>query len=109
MLWKEGIKVEVQTFSQTHINALGDSGAKVGWCHLTGFYGNQDTGKRPKSWARLKQLKDMSTLPWLTIGDFNEIIDCLRKRVGVLDQDSKCRTSLRPLIFVDYGMLDTLV
>ena len=30
MLWKEGIKVEVQTFSQTHINALVDSGAKVG-------------------------------------------------------------------------------
>ena len=30
MLWKEGITVEVQTYSQTHINALVDGGESVG-------------------------------------------------------------------------------
>ena len=65
---------------------------------------NQDTGKRPESWARLKKLKGMSTLPWLTVGDFNEITVFLRKRVGVPDQGNKCRTSSRPLIFADYGI-----
>lgn len=30
LLWKEGIIVEVQTFSQSHINAFVDNGADVG-------------------------------------------------------------------------------
>ena len=51
MLWKEGTTVKVQTYSQTHIDALMDSGEGVGWWHLTGFYGNPDTVKRIESWA----------------------------------------------------------
>ena len=30
LLWKEGISMEVQTFSQSHINAFVDNGADVG-------------------------------------------------------------------------------
>ena len=37
LLWKEGITVEVQTFSQSHIDAFVDNGADVGRWHLTGF------------------------------------------------------------------------
>ena len=82
MLWKEGITVEVQTYSQTHINALVDGGESVGWWHLMGFYGNLDTAKRPESWAKLRHLKGTSTLPWLTIGDFNEITGFSEKEGG---------------------------
>ena len=89
MLWKEGITVEVQTYSQTHIDALVDGGESVGWWHLMGFYGNLDTTKRPESWAKLRHLKGTSTLPWLTIGDFNESQELQRRRVGVINCDSK--------------------
>ena len=82
MLWKEGITVEVQTYSQTHINTLVDGGESVGWWHLMGFYGNLDTAKRPESWAKLRHLKGTSTLPWLTIGDFNEITGTSEKEGG---------------------------
>ncbi|XP_075665642.1 uncharacterized protein LOC142635351 [Castanea sativa] len=73
LLWKEGVTVEVQTYSQSHVDALVDGGAGIGWWHLMRFYGNPDTAERSESWAKLKHLKGTSTLPWLTIGDFNEI------------------------------------
>lgn len=78
-LWKEDIIVNVRTFSQTHIDAVVGGGAGIGWWHLTGFYGNPDTSKRPESWAKLKHLKGTSTLPWLAIGDFNEFTGLSKK------------------------------
>lgn len=82
-MWKEGIKVEVQTFSQTHIDAIVDNGADVGSWHLTRFYGNPDTAKRHESWAKLKHLK-RTTLLWLAIRDFSEIMGLSEKEGGSL-------------------------
>ena len=82
LLWKEEIKVEVQSYSQSHVDALVDGGAGIGWWHFLGFYGNPNTAKRPKSWAKLRHLKGTLTLPWLTIGDFNEITCVLKKEGG---------------------------
>ena len=73
LLWREDTVADVQTFSQTHIDAMVDGGVRVGKWHLTGFYSNLDTRKRPESWSKLKHLKGTSILPWLTIGDFNEL------------------------------------
>ncbi|XP_075663998.1 uncharacterized protein LOC142633642 [Castanea sativa] len=58
------------------------SSIDVGWWHFTGFYGNPDTAKRPESWAKLKYLKGVSALPWMTIGDFNEITSASEKEGG---------------------------
>ncbi|XP_075654781.1 uncharacterized protein LOC142624945 [Castanea sativa] len=81
LLWKEELKVDVKTFSQNHINAW-VNGGKLGWWHLTGFYGHSDAAKRHKSWVKLKHLKCSSSLPWLVIGDFNEIIGLSEKEGG---------------------------
>ena len=54
----------------------------LGWWHYTGFYGNPETTKRHETWAKLKHLKGTSTLPWLEIGDFNEIVGLLEKEGG---------------------------
>ncbi|KAK9984587.1 hypothetical protein SO802_034112 [Lithocarpus litseifolius] len=82
MLWKEGIKVEVKTYSQDHMDAWVEGGWDGGCWHLTGFYGNPDTVKRPESWAKLKYLKGISSLSWLAIGDFNEITGLMEKERG---------------------------
>ena len=74
--------VVVQTYSQTHIDVLVDRGTDVGWWHFTGFCGNPDTAKRPESWAKLKYLKGVFAFLWLTIRDFNEIIDASEKERG---------------------------
>nr|POE66897.1 hypothetical protein CFP56_28320 [Quercus suber] len=81
LLWKEDTIVDVQTFSQTHIDAVVDGGVGVGKWHLTGFY-NLDTRKRPESWSKLKHLKGTLTLSWLTIGDFNELTSLSEKGGG---------------------------
>ena len=81
LLWKEDLRVDVKNFSQNHIDAWVDGG-EIGWWHFKGFYGHSDTAKRHESWAKLKQLKCMSSLPWLVIGDFNEIIGLSEKEGG---------------------------
>ena len=73
LFWKDGVTIDVQSFAYDHIDAWIDGGSGIGWWHLTGFYGSPETDRRPESWAKLKFLKN-SSLPWLVIGDFNEII-----------------------------------
>ena len=51
--------------------------------HLTGFYGNPETSKRVESWKLLNSLCSISHLPWLVIGDFNEIRCAEEKEGGV--------------------------
>jgi len=65
--------VEVQTFSPRHIDAIitEDEGNKK-WC-FTGFYGHHETSKREKFWTLLVNLSTRSELPWVCMGDFNEI------------------------------------
>ena len=82
LFWKEGIKLHVQTYSLTHIDALVNGGEEIGWWHLMGFYGDPDIAKRPLSWMKLRHLQGTSSLPWLVIGDFNEPIGLSEKEGG---------------------------
>ena len=41
---------------------------------LTYVYGEAQTGERFKTWDILKHIKSLSSLPWLCIGDFNEVL-----------------------------------
>lgn len=74
--------MDVQTYSPTQIDALVEERTEIGWWHLTGFYGDPNTAKRPNLWVLLKHLRGMSTLPWLVISDFNEIIGYFEKEGG---------------------------
>lgn len=81
LLWKEGWKVEVTSFTRWHINArIKDDGGSTNW-QFTGFYGHPDTMKRNSSWELLKILKPCPPIPWLCAGDFNEILH-QREKVG---------------------------
>ena len=73
LLWKESVVVDVHTFSPRHIDAviMEDRGNK-NW-RFTGFYGNLETSKREESWVLLVNLSTRSALPWVCMGDFNEI------------------------------------
>uniref|UniRef100_A0A2N9FYX5 Reverse transcriptase domain-containing protein n=1 Tax=Fagus sylvatica TaxID=28930 RepID=A0A2N9FYX5_FAGSY len=49
-----------------------DSGKEF---RVTGFYGNPETHKRKETWALLKFLSHHGSLPWVCMGDFNELLD----------------------------------
>ena len=80
-LWKKEISVDVQSYSDRHIDAtiIEDSGFK--W-RITGFYGNPEVQRRKESWNLLKALSKMPQLSWLCFGDFNEIISVGEKMGG---------------------------
>jgi hypothetical protein len=40
---------------------------------LTGIYGEPRWQDKYKTWAKLRELKGNNDLPWVVIGDFNEI------------------------------------
>ena len=75
LFWRVGFHVDIQNFSRKHINAIVfDSETRPAW-KFTGFYGHPETAKRKVPWVLLWHLSHLQPLPWLCIGDFNEVID----------------------------------
>ncbi|XP_073057177.1 uncharacterized protein [Primulina eburnea] len=74
MLWKEPLNVTVFSYSSGHIDSIVQHGDKR-W-RFTGFYGHPEANNRHISWTLLRRLScmhDLSMLPWIVGGDFNEI------------------------------------
>ena len=49
---------------------------------FTGFYNHLKTNKREESWRLLEELSKRSDLPWICMGDFNEIMHGREKEGG---------------------------
>ena len=84
LFWKSDIKIEVHKSSLSHIDAVVEGGDRFGPWHLTGFYGDLDTSLRINSWNLIKELSIVSQLPWMVVGDFNEITCSMEKEGGAL-------------------------
>ena len=73
--------MDVQTYSPNHIDVIvTDNHGNRKW-RFTGFYGHPETGKREESWRLLEELERRYALPWICMGDFNEILH-LGEKVG---------------------------
>ena len=90
ILWKEGFPLEVVKFSKNYIDFVINKGKENAW-RFTGFYGEPNTTKRHEAWSKLQALKDLGSLPWLCVGDFNEIPQQAEKQGGDLGLIIKCR------------------
>jgi len=82
LLWHSSVKVEIQNYSRRHINAVIQRRAGEMYWKLTGFYGHPETARRPEAWALLRHLSLLSPMPWLCLGDFNEILSNGEKLSG---------------------------
>lgn len=67
------MNVDVQSFLARHIDAIVNLGANDSW-QFTGFYGDPDTTNWESSWSLLRQLSHQFNLPWVCMGDFNDIL-----------------------------------
>jgi hypothetical protein len=82
LLWSENINVEIQNFSQRHINGMiEERSSGVPW-KFTGFYGHPVPSKRYEAWALLRHLARLNPVPWVCVGDFNEIVELSEKWGG---------------------------
>jgi hypothetical protein len=89
LLWANDIEVHIQSFSHSHINAWSTNNVGQRW-RLTGFYGQHDASKRHESWSLLHRLRRMSDLPWLVMGDLNEIL---------ADNGKSWKTTSKPTVY----------
>ena len=90
-LWKRAVKVDVLTYSPRHIDVvvIEEQGTRK-W-RFTGFYGHLETGKREESWKLLESLINRSNLPWICMGDYNEIMYAKEKEGGGVRPDGQMR------------------
>ena len=64
-----------------------DHGVDDAW-RFTGFYGDLDTTNRENSWSLLRVLSRRFSLPWICMGDFNEIL-LGEEKLGWLDRPER--------------------
>ena len=85
LLWRPGTQVHVKKFSHWFIDAhivYDITGIRWRLSWLTGFYGHPDTNKHEETWTLLESLGRLNTLPWLCLGDYNEILGQVEKAGG---------------------------
>ena len=78
MLWKAHVYLHIQTYSLNHINARIMIDTASLW-RLIGFYGRPEEHCKYESWEYLRHLHSRDTLPWLCMGDYNEILSSKEK------------------------------
>jgi hypothetical protein len=83
VMWKESVKCRVMNYSRNFINLIVDDDDERGEWRLTCYYGYPERNRRRLAWDLLRELRDMSTLPWCLIGDFNDLLSQEDKK-GVL-------------------------
>ena len=82
LLWVRGLDVEIKSYTRSHIDAIVTDSVKGFKWRITGFYGNPDTNQRRESWNLLHFLNAQYQLPWVCLGDFNEILKVSEKWGG---------------------------
>ena len=79
LFWSNDLDLHIRTFSPHHIDAVVNDDA---W-RFTGFYRALKIANREDSWSLLRHLSTQLDLPWVCLGDFNEITS-LEEKSGVL-------------------------
>lgn len=80
LLWTDHVDIEVTSYSQNHIDAsvVLDAGSPK-WC-FTGIYSFPEWQRRQESSNMLRTLIGLSTLPWIVMGDFNDLLNQSEKQ-----------------------------
>ena len=85
LFWNtDNTEIEILPFSQYHIDAMVTEVGKDPW-RLTAVYGEAQTNERFKTWDMLKYIRSASSLPWMCLGDFNEVLH-RHEHVGVQER-----------------------
>ena len=73
LFWRSSVNLVVVNSSHYYIDTWIDKVSENEW-RFTGFYGELDTVRRCKAWDSLILLNHNLEIPWLCVGDFNELI-----------------------------------
>ncbi|KAH9786028.1 reverse transcriptase domain-containing protein [Citrus sinensis] len=79
LYWNSSHNVRLMKFGRNFIDVQVENADSRTW-RCTGFYGFPETSKRRDSWELLRSLSSISSLPWVCIGDFNDLLHNSEKR-----------------------------
>ena len=81
LFWKREVTIEQIQSAPKYIDVRIVENPEKIW-RLTGIYGEPRWEDKYKTWDKMRELKNNSNLPWVVIGDFNEIIFSHEKKGG---------------------------
>lgn len=81
LLWKKDINISLRFKSDKFIDVLVDSGTDDVW-RFTSMYGEPNWVNKEQTWQTLCNLNTCGNLPWLIMGDLNEILYSFEKEGG---------------------------
>lgn len=73
LFWNNSVLVEILGYSDYHLDVSVEEHGSAKW-RMTCVYGEARTHLRHQTWTTLKNIGTLSDLPWLCIGDFNEVL-----------------------------------
>jgi exonuclease III len=79
VMWRSSVNCRIENYSRNFINLIVEDREKENW-RLTCYYGFHERERRRHAWDLLRNLRDMSDLPWCIIGDFNDLLSHEDKR-----------------------------
>ena len=91
LLWRNELDLHIRTFSPHHIDAVVSPGIDDAW-RFTGFYGAPEVATQEDSWTLLRHLATQTSLPWVCVGDFNEITRLEEKLGGVIHAETQMQS-----------------
>nr|GLL37956.1 uncharacterized protein LOC109157277 [Ipomoea trifida] len=97
LLWHESVEVEVTGYSCNHIDSIVSLDVRSPRWRFTGYYRYPKRSRRRESWKMLRMLSGMSTMPWVCMGDYNDL----------LYQSEKRGNNLHPNLFLN-GFFETI-
>jgi hypothetical protein len=81
LLWKREVNIQQLFSAPNYIDVKVIEGGGSEW-RLTGMYGEPRWQDKYKTWDKLRELNGQHNLPWLVIGDLNEIMYSHEKEGG---------------------------
>ncbi|KAH9754586.1 reverse transcriptase domain-containing protein [Citrus sinensis] len=75
----EGLKNKLGFENLFVVDRVGRS-AGMGQWRMTGYYGYPESARRRESWDLIRYLATISSLPWICLGDFNDLLFNYEKR-----------------------------
>jgi hypothetical protein len=73
LFWNNGVDLSIKKFSNYHIDTMVNEQEKESW-RISFIYEEPNRSLRWRTWNIMKQMRSDSFLPWVCIGDFNEIL-----------------------------------
>jgi hypothetical protein len=103
MFWNKETNVTSFEIDTNFIDIRIDEQSGAGW-RFTGFYGEPEAQNKHLSWEYIRNLSAMVDLPWVMVGDFNEILYSHEKEGGSV-RSQRCMQAFRDTL-VDCNLED---